>query len=285
MVQESGGVSSKTQIKGAYGTQLAEGIPFLALSVVVPTVLIGIAEAFFFMKGLEVPLALHGLNLMYCIMAPFLLNLPPGIFQAFSLVSLLRMMNIGMPVFFDMTIYWLPFIYAPIIVVGFMIAINNFSDDAPSLRGLIELARGKIRDANIKRIGIYIVVGLGLGALLGFIEYQVLSPERLIPEISLGSMLLLGIVMFVFVGLGEELVFRYLLQDRLKTVMGAISAILLASLIFTLMHSGYSNSFYLIYVFIIGLIFGISYERTRSLLFVTILHGAINFFLFSVFPY
>lgn len=285
MVQESGGVSSKAQIKGRYGTQLAEGIPFLALSVVVPTVLIGLAEVFFFMKGLEVPLALHGLNLMYCIMAPFLLNLPPGIFQAFSLVSMLRMMNISMPVFFDMTIYWLPFIYAPVIAVGFMIAISNFSDDASSLRGLIELARGKIRDAEIKKIGIYVVVGLGLGALLGFIEYQVLSPERLISEISLGSMLLLGIVMFVFVGLGEELVFRYLLQDRLKTVMGAISAILLASLIFTLMHSGYSNSFYLIYVFIIGLIFGISYERTRSLLFVTILHGAINFFLFSVFPY
>lgn len=285
MVQDSGGVSSGTQIKGAHTTQLAEGIPFLVLSVVVPTVLIGIAEAFFFMKDLEIPLAIHGLNLMYCILAPFLLNIPPGIFQAFSLVSLLRMMNIGMPVFFDMTIYWLPFIYAPVIVVVFMIAMYGFSDGGLSLRGLIELARGRIRDANAKTILLYITVGIGLGALLGFIEYQVLGPEKLIPDITLGSLLILGIVMFAFVGLGEELVFRYLLQDRFKRVMGTASAILLASFIFTLMHSGYSQLFYLVYVFFIGLIFGISYERTRSLLFVTILHGAINFFLFSVFPY
>ena len=283
MVQDSGGVSSETRIKGTHSTQLAEGIPFMVLSVVVPTVLIGIAEAFFFMKGLEIPLALHGLNLMYCILAPFLLNIPPGIFQAFSLVSLLRMMNIGMPVFFDMTIYWLPFIYAPIIVVGFMIVMNSFSDGDLTLRGFIDLARGRIRDANAKTIALYIMVGLGLGALLGFIEYQILGPERLIPDITLGSLLLLGIVMFVFVGLGEEVVFRYLIQDRLKTVMGTISAILLASLIFALMHSGYSQSFYLVYVFFVGLIFGISYEMTRSLLFVTVLHGAINFFLFSVF--
>jgi membrane protease YdiL (CAAX protease family) len=285
VVQDSGELSSETQIKGAHTTQLAERIPFLALSVVVPTILIGIAEAFFFMKDLEIPLVLHGLNLMYCILAPFLLNIPYGIFQAFSLVSLLRMMNIGMPIFFDMTIYWLPFIYAPVMVVSFMIAMNGFSDGAPSLRGFIDLASKRIREANIKTIVLYITVGLVLGALLGFIEYQVLGPERLIPEITLGSLLLLGIVMFVFVGLGEELVFRYLLQDRFKTVMGTISAILLTALIFSLMHSGYSQSFYIVYVFFIGLIFGISYERTRSLLFVVVLHGSINFFLFSVFPY
>jgi hypothetical protein len=279
------GVSSETQVGNPHLAQFREGPQFLALSVIVPLTLIVIAEAFFFTRNMEAPLALHGMNILYCVLTPLLLNLRPQIFQAFSLVSILRMMNIGMPVFFDMTIYWLPFIYLPVIVVGIMLARSDFSGDGLNLTRTMALIKERLGRWNGHMIGLYVKEGLGLGALLGFIEYQILRPERLIPDLSMGSLLLLAVVMFLFVGLGEELLFRYLLQDRLKTATGMLAAILLSSFVFAIMHSGYGNAYYLVYVFFIGLIFGISYERTRSLLFVTVLHGAINFFLFSVFPY
>jgi len=275
-------MSGETGVENARLSQFREGVPFLALSVLVPMALIAVAEAFFYTRNMEVPLALHGLNIIYCVMAPFLLDLRPQIFQAFSLVSLLRMMNIGMPVFFDMTIYWLPFIYLPVIVVGVMVALSPMELD---LRGAISRVGERLSNIDWKRLGMYSIGGLTIGALLGFLEYQILRPERLIPDMTLGSLLVLGVVMFLFVGLGEELVFRYLLQDRLRTMLGAGVAILLSSTVFAMMHSGYSNAFYLAYVFFIGLVFGISYDRTRSLFFVTVLHGSINFFLFSVFPY
>ncbi len=285
MVQDGEGVSSETRVRRGYITQLNEGVPLLLLSVVVPIILIASAEAFFFAKDLEIPLALHGLNILYCVMAPLLLGLRPQVFQAFSLVSVLRIMNIGMPAFFDMTIYWLPFIYIPVIAVGLMIAWSDFSETPFTLGRAVKLVRERLAQVDGRKTGIYIAVGLGLGALLGFIEYQLLTPEKLIPDITIGSMITLGVVMFLFVGLGEELVFRYLLQDRLKTIMGAAIAIFLSSFTFAMMHSGYSSAYYLVYVFFVGLLFGISYEKTRSLLFVTVLHGSINFFLFSVFPY
>lgn len=285
MTQESGGVSIEAQVSKMQSARYSVGLPFFLISVAVPTTLIAIGEIFFYLQNFEIPLAFHGFNILFCILAPFLLNLPPQVFQAFSLVSLLRILNIGMPVFFDMTIYWLPFIYAPILLVGFMIASMEFANGPQTLRSILSLASSKLREANLKTISLYLLVGLGLGFVLGYIEYQILQPERLIPDLTIGSLVLLGVVMFLFVGLGEELVFRYLLQDRLKTVLGATIAVILASGIFTIMHSGYSNPVYLIYVLFVGFIFGISYEKTRSLLFVTLLHGAINFFLFSVFPY
>jgi membrane protease YdiL (CAAX protease family) len=284
VAQESGGVSIEAQVSKMQSARHSLGLPFLLISVAVPTTLIVMGEIFFYLKNFEMPLAFHGFNILFCILAPFLLNLPPQIFQAFSLVSLLRILNIGMPVFFDMTIYWLPFIYAPILLVGFMIASTEFANGSHTLGGILSLAVRKMREANPTTISLYLAVALGLGAVLGYIEYQILQPERLIPDLTIGSLVLLGVVMFLFVGLGEELVFRYLLQDRLKTVLGVTFAVILASVIFAIMHSGYSNPVYLIYVLFIGFIFGISYEKTRSLLFVTLLHGAINFFLFSVFP-
>ncbi len=278
-------MSSETRIGKRHADFLREGTGFLLLSLVVPIVLISLAEFFFFTKHLELPITLHGINLLYCVMVPLLLNLRPQLFQAFSLVSVLRMMNIGMPVFFDMTIYWLPFIYLPVIVVGLMIARPDFSGGVLTFRMALTVVKDRLSKLDIKTFGAYLGGGLGLGALLGLLEYEILRPEELIPDMTLGSLLALGVVMFLFVGLGEELVFRYLLQDRLKAVTGTVGAILLASLVFATMHSGYSSAPYLVYVFFIGLVFGISYEKTRSLFFVAVLHGSINFFLFSIYPY
>ena len=41
-------------------------------------------------------------------MAPFVLGSNPMIWQSFSLVSMLRVLNLGMPKFATLTIYWLP---------------------------------------------------------------------------------------------------------------------------------------------------------------------------------
>jgi uncharacterized protein len=261
----------------------SSGPRYLLLAVALPIFFIILGEAFFFLDELEIPLVFHGLNILYCFIVPLLLGAPPQVYQAFSLVSLLRIVNIGMPVFFDLTIYWLPFIYLPIIIVALLLAWQGEGRVSPW--SMMRRFLGKMANINKSHLLIYLALALGLGAVLGFIEYQLLKPERLIADISLESLLLLFVVMIFFVGLGEELVFRFLLQDRMKARMGTWTAIILASFVFALMHSGYSSLTFILYVFLIGMVFGVSYERTRSLAFVALLHGAINFFLFSVFPY
>jgi len=50
------------------------------------------------------------------------------------------------------------------------------------------------------------------------------------------------------------------------------------------MHSGYSSIPYLIFVFGVGLVLAYIYVKTRSLALVSLIHGFLNFFLFSFLP-
>jgi membrane protease YdiL (CAAX protease family) len=64
-----------------------------------------------------------------------------------------------------------------------------------------------------------------------------------------------------------------------------VVGIVVASLVFAAMHSVYLSVEYLAYVFIVGLILGNAYQLTKSLGYVSLIHGSINFFLFSFLPY
>ena len=59
----------------------------------------------------------------------------------------------------------------------------------------------------------------------------------------------------------------------------------MASFLFAIMHSIYLSPVYLVYVFFVGMLLGVTYMYTKSLGFVSLIHGAINFFLFSYLPF
>jgi membrane protease YdiL (CAAX protease family) len=61
--------------------------------------------------------------------------------------------------------------------------------------------------------------------------------------------------------------------------------IVISSIMFATMHSGYQSVPYLLYVFSVALFLGVSFYRTKSLAYVTLIHGVLNFFLFSFLPY
>lgn len=277
--QEGGGPRSSEPLNEAGGANLR----FVLLSLIMPLVFIISGESFFFLKEMEPPLVFHGLNLIYCVLVSMIYHEASRVLQTFSLISVLRMMNIGMPTFFNLTVFWLPFIYAPVIV-GALLVVYGESERKGLPDSILQYIK-KVRGTNPGKLAIFFITGIAAGAILGSIEFYILKPERLIPDFNISSILLLFVVMFVFVGFGEELIFRYLLQNRIKAHTGSWEAILITSFVFALMHSGYSSLLYLGYVFVIGLVFGISYERTKSLFFVSVLHGAINFFLFSILPF
>ena len=107
----------------------------------------------------------------------------------------------------------------------------------------------------------------------------------MVPDLGIENLIVLYLVMVFFVGLGEELVFRYILQARLEGVLGALGAIVFASIAFAAMHSGYQSTVYIAYVFLVAFLLGSLYYKTRSLALVSLIHGTLNFFLFSFLPY
>jgi membrane protease YdiL (CAAX protease family) len=98
-------------------------------------------------------------------------------------------------------------------------------------------------------------------------------------------MLTLVIIMFVFVGLVEELIFRSILQTKLQQSIGMGSGLLVASALFGIMHSGYGSVYELLFATAAGLIIGYLYQKTGSLPFVTVIHGTINVLLLGVLPH
>jgi len=72
--------------------------------------------------------------------------------------------------------------------------------------------------------------------------------------------------------------YRYYIQGAAFKAFSRYRALLIASLLFTLAHSGQLSGMYYMYIFIASLVFGYGYMRYQNLSVPLILHGLINLF-------
>lgn len=235
-----------------------------------PIFMIIIAEILLFSGYRMASIAVHSINILM-IIGIMILKKDIKLIQAVSLISLLRIVNTSMPVFFSFTLYWFVSLYAIMYI--------------PIIITLID------QNLNLKDIGItteklYLIpVGIILGFGLASLEYSILKPQALIPDMSFYEIFKLGIAMVIFIGLVEEFIFRVFFQRRLEEKIGLTKGLLLASIVFGFMHSGYSNYYEMLFASFAGLVLGFSYQKTRNLSFITITHGFNNIFLFGILPF
>jgi membrane protease YdiL (CAAX protease family) len=131
----------------------------------------------------------------------------------------------------------------------------------------------------------YLLTGFLVGAPLGAIEYFIITPAAAFPTFEIKYLLRDLFYMVVFVGLGEELLFRGLVQRDLTSLFGGKWGLLVASLMFGVMHLTWRSIPELVFTFLAGLLFGYLYHRTRSLTAPIIAHGVGNTILVAVMPY
>jgi membrane protease YdiL (CAAX protease family) len=74
----------------------------------------------------------------------------------------------------------------------------------------------------------------------------------------------------------EELVFRGLVQTRLRKAMSAFWAVLLSALLFSAVHLMTGSVMTVIFTFAIGLVCALAYEKTGSLLPAIVAHIVCN---------
>jgi hypothetical protein len=142
---------------------------------------------------------------------------------------------------------------------------------------------GQVGLAFGKYLPLQLVIGVG-GLGLGFIEYLILRPEPLASNFRLQSILLPALVLFIFPAFMEELIFRGLIQRASAGIYKKVG-LLYVSLLFAVLHIGYKSWLDLIFMFLIGLVFSLVVEKTRSLIGVTLAHGLAVISLFLVFPF
>ncbi len=240
----------------------------------IPILAIGFAEMLIYFGRVKEAIWLHAAILVgLSLFVTFMKNEEVyKTYQALLLLPILRLVNLSMPVFFDITLYSFVFIYAPLAIPVTIAAAHQ------------HLTRGEV-GITFRNIWLYLPFSILLGFGLGVGEYLTIRTGYLIPDLSFLNVLKLTLVMVFFVGLVEEIIFRAMLQTRLNKLFGIWGGILLSSMLFGFMHSGYGTSYEVLYTFFVGAVIGYMFYKTRSLPFVTMVHGFVNVFLFGFIPH
>lgn len=139
-----------------------------------------------------------------------------------------------------------------------------------------------------QNVGKGIFWGIFLSLLLGLyfvVNIYIINKQTFDFSLSLHHYL----NVFLLVGITEELVFRGFVLQEINKRISFLGANILSALLFLFIHYPiwiYDGVFFHlgthIYVFLVGLIFGFIFKKTRSLWSVIILHSFHNFFLLLI---
>ena len=193
--------------------------------------------------------------------------------EALALVSLLRVVNLSFTIVPTVTLYWLLVIYGVMLIAIISVVAHR------------KLSRHDLGLTGGRALAVLLPFGALIGVALALIEYRILANPALIPSFSVIGLIELSVVMIFIVTLVEELIFRALLQSELVVRSGPIAGIIITSVIFGAMQSGFANYYELLFAFVVGIVFGVAFYKTKSLPFVVTMHAVNNIVLFGVLPF
>jgi hypothetical protein len=193
--------------------------------------------------------------------------------ESLALIPLYILFTSSLPWFFINQQYLLPAVYSCILGLCLWHVYQK------------NLSLKEIFGFNKKKLLRYSLIGLAIGIPLGIGEYFILYPAPAFPSFEVGYLFRDMVYMLCFVGLGEELLFRGLIQRDMASAFGWKWGLFGASAMFAVMHLTWRSVPELGFVFIAGLILGGLYLKTKSLVAPIVAHGINNVILVSVLPY
>jgi uncharacterized protein len=117
----------------------------------------------------------------------------------------------------------------------------------------------------------YFPIALALGEATGFIHFQAARPT--------GTVFGAVLVTFLLITLPEELFFRGILQNLLETRIGKTSALVIAAVIFGLLHFNHGAIFnwrYVLLASVAGFFYGRAWQANRQILASVVTHTAVD---------
>jgi membrane protease YdiL (CAAX protease family) len=187
-----------------------------------------------------------------------------------SFAPLIRIISFTTPLTTFPQVYWYAIVGAPLLVAVFALIRTT---------GLKNHQIG-IRVGNLPVQLLISLVGIGLG----FLEYLILKPEPLVADFTFEAIIGPALILLIFTGFLEELVFRGVFQYCAVRHLGKLGFVYV-SMVFAIMHIGYLSVLDFGFVFLVAMIFAYLVQRTGSILGVTLAHGLTNIGLFLIFPF
>lgn len=233
--------------------------------------LITLAEVLTTLRAPSLGLGLHSVTLVALLIHGAIDNniRYRRLYLSLSLAPLMRVLSLSLPLAERPMVEWYFWI-------GFLVYVGIFIT-----MPIIKIPATRI-GINIGKFPQQLLIGL-IGVPLGVIEYYILQPEPLVPELTIEAMIVPALVLIIFTGVLEEVMFRGLIQQTAIACFGRFG-ITFSGLLFAVLHVGYGSVLDVIFVFGAAILFGLITNSTGSLLGVSIAHGLTNIGLLIVFP-
>lgn len=243
-------------------------LPFVPL---VYLVAITIAEMLTTMVEPRLGIIAHGLVLIVLLIHAALApeRVLCNFLLALALAPLIRILSLAIPLPSFPFVYWYALVGAPLLMAVYIVYRT-----AGLTRAEVGLTWGKLP----AQLAVS-VTGLGLG----YLEYQILRPAPAIPEWNVEQLILPALILLIFTGFLEEILFRGVMQRTARDMLG-LAGVVYVALIFAVLHLGYHSALDVIFVFAVGMFFGLIVLQTGSIFGVTLAHGLTNITLFLVYP-
>ena len=194
------------------------------------------------------------------------------IVEDISLLFLYMMLMSALPWFFFKQELLVPAVYSLVLALCFWrIHTENISLES------IGVAFTNLKSA--------MVIGLVVGVPMGVVEYTILRPAAVTPTFGVGYFTQTVVHMLFFVALGEEVLFRAIIQNSIIKSLGVFSGIFWSALYFSAMHFVWRSIPELFFTFAGGLVLGAVYYKKRNLVEPVIIHAVNNVVLLAVIPY
>ena len=94
-----------------------------------------------------------------------------------------------------------------------------------------------------------------IGIPLGLMEYFILRPEPIIPQLTPGAVVTASVILIIFTGFTEELTFRGVMKRATDDLFGVRISVIYVSLVFAVLHITHLSALDVFFVFGVGLLF------------------------------
>ena len=186
------------------------------------------------------------------------------------LVPLIRLVSLSMPLVGFESSFWFAIIGIPLLLSAYLV---------------FRFTGYKLAEIGIStyKLPVQLLIGLsGIG--LGWVEYQILKPDPLVQNVQLQDVLMISFFLLLFSGFLEEFIFRGLMQHAGQDVLGKYSLGYVA-LMFAVLYIGYHSLIDFVFVYFVGLCFGLIAKHTRSIWGVTLAHGLASITVYIIMPF
>jgi membrane protease YdiL (CAAX protease family) len=193
--------------------------------------------------------------------------------ESLVLIPLYILFTSSLPWFFINQQYLMPAVYSCIL----MLCMWNVYAHKLSLKKIF----GFNREKTLK----YVLLGFSIGIPLGITEYFILWTVPASPTFEVQNFLRDVVYMLFFVGIGEELLFRGLIQVDLVKAFGSRWGVFGSAIVFAVMHLTWRSIPEIGFVFVAGVVLGVLYLKSKNLTAPIIAHATGNVLLVAVLPY